>query len=923
MKKFLNLLVLGLCVFGLTACGEVGPEGPKGDPGIPGEPGQDGIGIESISLTDSEGNVDTYTITYSDGSTSTFTVTNGEDGSQGIQGEPGQDGHTPTISISNDGYWVIDGVKTDIKAKGEDGQDGRGIESITLTNTEGNVDTYTITYSDGTTSTFTVTNGEDGSQGIQGEPGQDGHTPVITISSDGYWVIDGVKTDTKAQGQDGEDGNSVLTGNGIPSNEIGKDNDSYIDLDTFNFYVKENGVWKLKGNIKGQDGNDGIDGKGIESITLTSSEGNVDTYTITYTDGSTSTFTVTNGTSSEEKTYNITFDLNGGQFLSDYDESNYVDILKGDCVNLPIPHRYLYVFEGWYTGKSINDTQFSNSTPVNSDVTLIAKWAYYVDLEEIRRQRTLVAADTYSNFYSYFEEYFDVIPSEYIDTLNTYIGEINFASSMDELFEIQNNFIQWLHNDLIVLDQMLETLKTDLTTSWNNFLNQMSELSSSEYQQRYDDLLLEIGNSENINIGQYNDLNSQISDFILEVQDYIYNNTLDENMQQSYLEEANLYHNDFVIIFNNVIDPVTSENYYNDEFTYHSQQISNATNNVDLYLYYDEMISTYNYLINDRFYGDYDYEQRTSVVNSVAQNIYDYINNEYQSLKSQYGDNIYNEYIDISLSQLLSYATEANYSTDLNNLYSMYKQLIYELDLFTSVNIDITFNCPYDVLMMNGTQYERTTITLGNPLDITEFVNRYQDEGFVVESVTLDGQTFANYYELEGRYYIDINSENGFEPNIRYDLDFKYSISDYSIAQPIIEQYVDDSIQTLTQQASSVGVDISIYQEYIDAIYETSANIIDETTYQNYVDACNELMFVVSKDSYILTAQNTYNELLEKYPELLEDSSFLTYNTYYQNILLGMQNSTAIEELNTYVNQFSQLYYEVLSYAEYTYGIRN
>lgn len=40
----------------------------------------------------------------------------------------------------------------------------------------------------------------------------------------------------------------------------------------------------------------GEDGKGIASISKTSSSGNVDTYTITYTDNTTSTFTVTNGT---------------------------------------------------------------------------------------------------------------------------------------------------------------------------------------------------------------------------------------------------------------------------------------------------------------------------------------------------------------------------------------------------------------------------------------------------------------------------------------------------------------------------------------------------------------------------------------------------------------------------------------------------
>ena len=35
----------------------------------------------------------------------------GEQGIQGVQGEAGKDGITPTIEISDDGYWVINGIK--------------------------------------------------------------------------------------------------------------------------------------------------------------------------------------------------------------------------------------------------------------------------------------------------------------------------------------------------------------------------------------------------------------------------------------------------------------------------------------------------------------------------------------------------------------------------------------------------------------------------------------------------------------------------------------------------------------------------------------------------------------------------------------------------------------------------------------------
>ena len=47
----------------------------------------------------------------------------GETGAQGEKGENGingKDGETPTIEISADGYWVINGTKTEYKAIGAD-----------------------------------------------------------------------------------------------------------------------------------------------------------------------------------------------------------------------------------------------------------------------------------------------------------------------------------------------------------------------------------------------------------------------------------------------------------------------------------------------------------------------------------------------------------------------------------------------------------------------------------------------------------------------------------------------------------------------------------------------------------------------------------------------------------------------------------
>ena len=104
--------------------------------------GKNGVCIEAITLTTSEGNTDIYTITLTDGSTSIFKVTNGKDG------ECGHDG--------------------------EKGDTGNGIEKIELTNSDGNTDTYTIFFTNGAISTFTVKNGVDGYQGVKGESGENG-----------------------------------------------------------------------------------------------------------------------------------------------------------------------------------------------------------------------------------------------------------------------------------------------------------------------------------------------------------------------------------------------------------------------------------------------------------------------------------------------------------------------------------------------------------------------------------------------------------------------------------------------------------------------------------------------------------------------------------------------------------------------------
>lgn len=191
----------------------------------------------------------------------------GAQGEKGEDGKDGDDGESPTITISDDGYWVINGVKSNVKAtgqKGEDGQkgkDGVSIQNIEKTSTSGSVDTYTITYSDGSTSTFKVTNGVDGNQGIQGEKGEDGRTPTISISEDGYWVIDGVKSTTLAQGVKGDTGDKGDSGepgtkwiydqgNPIDLNKTSNEGDFYFDTDNGNVFTYTNSTWNYVTNFR-------------------------------------------------------------------------------------------------------------------------------------------------------------------------------------------------------------------------------------------------------------------------------------------------------------------------------------------------------------------------------------------------------------------------------------------------------------------------------------------------------------------------------------------------------------------------------------------------------------------------------------------------------------------------------------------------
>ncbi len=184
---------------GVKAAGSDGSNGSNGQDGSQGEKGDNGVSVVSVTYKETKDGKDYFTITLSDGSTFDFWTTRGENGSNG------QDGSTPSITIGEDGYWYINGTKTNVCAKGQDGNVTE-IESIELTDSNGLVDTYTITYSnDGVTSmsfAFSVRNGS-----------------------------------------------SILNGSGSPNSDLGSDGDSYLDTSTGDYYVKSDGKWTYIGNL--------------------------------------------------------------------------------------------------------------------------------------------------------------------------------------------------------------------------------------------------------------------------------------------------------------------------------------------------------------------------------------------------------------------------------------------------------------------------------------------------------------------------------------------------------------------------------------------------------------------------------------------------------------------------------------------------
>jgi len=238
------------------------------------------------------------------------------------------------------------GCKGDTGAQGEKGDTGVGITSVLKINTLNNEDTYEIRFSNGNTTTFTVTNGVNGENGtngvgIQSATVNDKGELVIILTDDSELKLgkitgedgqQGATGEQGIQGEEGKDGATWLYGEGIPS-DTANEGDFYLDTQTTNVYIYSANEWTKICSLQGLRGDDAMHAN---------------------------------------ETHTVTYSPNGGALPEDVEAS--VTVNYGDTLELPIPTRENYTFEGWYTGDTINDGKFTSVTPVTKTIILTARW---------------------------------------------------------------------------------------------------------------------------------------------------------------------------------------------------------------------------------------------------------------------------------------------------------------------------------------------------------------------------------------------------------------------------------------------------------------------------------------------------------------------------------------------------------------------
>ena len=220
----------------------------------------------------------------------------------------------------------------------------RTVAEIEKTGSSENVDYYTIVYTDGTTETFTVTNGVDGEQGEQGPQGEAG--------PQGETGPQGPQGETGPQGEQGEQGETGPQG---PQGEPGATP-----------FIGENGNWWIGEQDTGMPAQGPQGEEGTPGYSQTIRIGPNGNWWVDGVDTGISAY-------GSAAIYTVTLDPRGGT-MPDGSFGAYQVKYGTTIASLPEPERDGYDFLGWYTGDGESDGKFTSTTPVTSDLSLVARW---------------------------------------------------------------------------------------------------------------------------------------------------------------------------------------------------------------------------------------------------------------------------------------------------------------------------------------------------------------------------------------------------------------------------------------------------------------------------------------------------------------------------------------------------------------------
>ena len=314
-----------------------------------------------------------------------------EDGTTEDLGEWGDEiiNSLADVTISEDGYYIINGIKTNIKA----------VEPVSYElDADGNL---IVTYSDGSTENL----GPLGSTLVNG-------VETISISEDGYYVINGVETDIVAKASyvvsfdSGFNYNvpdqKVLEGNKVIRPEI--DRTGY----TLDGWYCNGEEWRFNSDIVSNDMNlaaswtaksytinfDEDGGDEVDNLTVTYDENyvlplptknlysfagwsfnnqNINTSGKWQIDGDD---TITLKANWTRITHNVIFDSNGGDSVNNLVVNSYTQI-----ESLPIPEWTDHRFIGWLLNDEFVELPLQMK---DSDINLVASWKSVTDEFEFR-----------------------------------------------------------------------------------------------------------------------------------------------------------------------------------------------------------------------------------------------------------------------------------------------------------------------------------------------------------------------------------------------------------------------------------------------------------------------------------------------------------------------------------------------------------